>query len=90
MTEQGDYLTSWLRLVDGNPSLYGSRVWTQKQKARQQATAALKKGLFTKPNKCSFCNQEKKIEMHHPDYNKPLEVEFLCVSCHKGLHRKAG
>lgn len=32
---------------------------------------------------CQDCKVMKAVERHHPDYNKPLEVELLCSSCHK-------
>jgi hypothetical protein len=34
---------------------------------------------------CSICGA--KAEKHHPDYGKPLEVEFLCKKHHAELHR---
>jgi transposase-like protein len=36
---------------------------------------------------CSVCNSDKKIEAHHDDYTKPLEVRWLCECCHKEWHR---
>lgn len=24
----------------------------------------------------------------HPSYYEPLNVQFLCVNCHRGIHRK--
>jgi len=34
--------------------------------------------------KCALC--ERKGERHHPDYNQPLFVIFLCKSHHKKVH----
>jgi len=34
---------------------------------------------------CQECGKDLG-EAHHEDYNKPLEVVFLCRSCHKLLH----
>lgn len=36
---------------------------------------------------CSICKSTKKVEAHHDDYTKPLEVRWLCESCHKDWHR---
>jgi transposase len=37
---------------------------------------------------CEICNKNKAKEKHHEDYSKPLEIKFLCVSCHQKLHRE--
>lgn len=36
---------------------------------------------------CSICNSDKKIEAHHDDYTKPLDVRWLCECCHKEWHK---
>jgi hypothetical protein len=61
--------------------------YPDRRKARQVAGSAIKSGRLTKPNNCSNCNESTKIEAHHPDYSKPLEVVWLCVTCHIEEHR---
>jgi hypothetical protein len=38
------------------------------------------------PETCQRCGARGKLHRHHPDYGKPLMVEFLCASCHTRLH----
>jgi hypothetical protein len=40
-----------------------------------------------KPKPCEKCGSEEHIEMHHEDYSKPLEINWLCRSCHLEMHR---
>lgn len=51
--------------------------------------AAVAKRLYhniqLKPQ-CEKCGKTEKLEGHHPDYNKPLEVMTLCKDCHEALH----
>jgi len=35
--------------------------------------------------KCELCGATEKLERHHPDYNKPLEVITVCATCNKKL-----
>ncbi len=49
---------------------------------------ALKTGKLLKPENCSNCGWVGKLNAHHPDYNEPLRVVWLCPSCHKRLHLK--
>lgn len=59
----------------------------EKSKARGYVAYSLKKGLIVKPSSCSYCgNKNSRIEGHHHDYSKPLEVIWLCTKCHKSLH----
>ncbi|MEI9995110.1 MAG: hypothetical protein WDM91_10980 [Rhizomicrobium sp.] len=53
--------------------------------ARAMANAAKRLGLIT-PQPCADCGSEKS-EMHHPDYDRPLDVVWLCKDCHAQHHR---
>lgn len=51
-------------------------------------------GKITRPTKCEDCGDDSRlIEAHHPDYSRPLDVEWLCKPCHwkadqRDLHLK--
>ena len=49
---------------------------------------AVRTGQLVKPEVCSRCGKRGVIEAHHYDYLKPLEVVFLCRSCHRRVHRE--
>lgn len=54
-------------------------------KARRDANNAVISGrLEVLP--CEHCGSELNIEKHHEDYNKPLDVTFLCRKCHILVH----
>ena len=48
---------------------------------------AIRSGRLVPEPSCSACNSTEKIEGHHDDYTKPLDVRWLCESCHKEWHR---
>ncbi len=48
---------------------------------------AIRTGKIIAGIKCEQCGKEHcKIESHHEDYNKPLEVKWLCTECHGLIH----
>lgn len=53
-----------------------------KTKARGKVFYATKTNTLIRPNKCSECLVKCKPEADHADYNKPLDVVWLCKSCH--------
>lgn len=56
-------------------------------KAQGMIRLSIKKGYLIRPDTCSQCGKHhKRIEAHHDDYNKPLEIRFLCIRCHQAFH----
>lgn len=51
---------------------------------------ALTAGVLVKPETCEQCGAGGYIEGHHEDYSKPLELVWLCGTCHKAKHAKRG
>ncbi len=47
---------------------------------------AARDGRISKPDVCSKCGCGGIIHGHHPDYTLPLEVVWLCPTCHKAVH----
>lgn len=58
--------------------------WPKKILAHGAVHKALTKGMFEK-QPCEICG-EIKSEAHHDDYDKPLEVRWLCKACHTEWH----
>lgn len=56
--------------------------------ARMAVAVAIKKGVLVRPTECSLCHGGGRIQAHHADYMKPLDVAWLCSKCHHALHRK--
>ena len=54
--------------------------------ANSKVGRAIKSGKIIKPKCCSICGKECKTVAHHYDYSKPLDVIFVCQSCHKRIH----
>lgn len=61
----------------------------EKTKARQIVHRNLLSGKLIKPLVCNRCFKSLKIEAHHDDYTKPLEVIWVCRSCHADIHKLA-
>lgn len=48
---------------------------------------AIRTGELVRPANCSECGTDCKPHGHHEDYEKPLEVVWLCKPCHTNRHR---
>ena len=58
----------------------------KKDNCRSYALVYMRRGKLIKTS-CQKCGDQNS-QMHHPDYDKPLEVEWLCRLCHLELHKK--
>ena len=58
----------------------------RKHKAHVFVTLAIELGLLRRPKACPLCKEEKLVHAHHPDYSKPLDVEWACAKCHNRIH----
>ena len=71
----------WEKENKGYHNKYNKRYSGSKQvKARNLANYRIK---FSVQQLCQRCNEKLAIAKHHPDYNQPLCVRFLCKECHK-------
>lgn len=57
-----------------------------KYNAHKKVLRALKSGKLAKPSMCTICGGNLPLEGHHVDYNKPLEVIWVCKQCHENIH----
>lgn len=56
-----------------------------KAKARSIVSNCLKRGWLVKLP-CEVCGELEKVEAHHDDYTKPLDVRWLCKKHHVEHH----
>ena len=55
--------------------------------ARSRVKRAIKDGVLKRPARCSWCGRRNcRIVAHHEQYERPLEVEWICDTCHNRLH----
>ena len=59
-----------------------------KRRAAVILNRAVKRGDVSKPKLCQGCGWLGRLQGHHDDYSKPLDVEWLCSICHGLRHRK--
>lgn len=59
----------------------------KKQRARKLARNAEKMGKLVRPDTCEQCGSGGRINGHHPDYDQPLLIEWLCGRCHEQADR---
>lgn len=58
----------------------------KKRNAHHAVYVALRDGCLTKLP-CAICGDQKS-EAHHEDYSRPLDVVWLCVTCHNERHNE--
>lgn len=56
--------------------------------ARRAIFRAVENGELLKPEVCQRCGDNHRVEGHHDDYAKPLDVLWLCTACHRRRHEE--
>lgn len=65
--------------------------YPDRRQARIAVGHAVESGRLVKPAHCGGCGkatESRLLHGHHPDYSKPLEVEWLCTGCHSAEHQR--
>lgn len=55
------------------------------RRAYWEVHKAIRAGVLTRPSECSRCNLPRFCEAAHTDYSRPLDVVWLCRSCHRAM-----
>lgn len=59
----------------------------EKRHAHYVVNNAVRDGRLIKPSACSKCDRSGvRLEGHHDDYSRPLDVVWLCCRCHRRHH----
>ena len=61
--------------------------YQEKHLARVKVYYAVKTGELCNPNQCEDCLKKTEVFAHHIDYARPLEVVWLCRTCHVLIHK---
>ena len=64
--------------------------YPKKYAAHNAVNNAVRDGRLHKGSSCEICGSSFSISGHHDDYNRPLEVRWLCSLCHCRWHAENG
>ena len=69
-----------------------SQIYRKRYPRRHKAVRTLNNRLRynhqLRAGQCASCCGTNRLQAHHPDYEHPLQVIWLCEPCHKALHAK--
>jgi hypothetical protein len=87
-----EYSTSKAGLEAGRRA---KTAWAERNAIKRGASTmvrkAVREGKLIKPSHCSDCECEhNRLHGHHDDYSKPLDVRWLCPTCHNQWHKING
>jgi hypothetical protein len=78
---------AFLRSVKRCEGCFEPEVKRAKVLASTLARKAVRAGVLQE-GPCEDCGSTTRIHGHHDDYNQPLQVRWLCASCHRKWHHK--
>lgn len=61
----------------------------KKTRAQRLVAYHVRKGTLVRES-CGDCGSDFHVHAHHDDYDKPLNVRWLCAACHHQWHAKFG
>lgn len=61
--------------------------YPSKYRAHNAVSNAIRDGRLKRRTSCESCGVECRADAHHCDYSKPLDVKWLCKSCHVEWHK---
>lgn len=67
-----------------------TRAWREEDSRRVRAHNAVSRAIrggYLDRLPCERCGEQKSVA-HHEDYDKPLEIMWLCQPCHKQRHKE--
>lgn len=86
----GDKNPAWKGGIWKENTKAAARKWSEenpeKRRAHHAVEQALKSGKLSRLN-CEHCGANRHLDAHHEDYSKPLDVKWMCRSCHLKAHR---
>lgn len=84
------YIDDWQRRNRAKTDEYKRR-WAERNKQKRAAHVALNNAVRDRridKGTCEICGTSERVQAHHEDYAKPLEVRWLCITHHGHTRRK--
>ncbi len=64
------------------------KAYPKRAKAKSMISHAIRDGNINRPTSCETCGITCTPQGHHCDYNKPMDVMWLCIKCHRKWHKE--
>lgn len=71
---------------NANMRAWQARQGAEARRAKAAVGKAVKAGEMIRPLWCEACGADARLQGHHDDYSKPLDVRWLCKACHARHH----
>lgn len=84
-----DYGKKYNKIYRKKNGYHNEEKWERENPKEYKAQKLLRyavKMRYIKKLPCAVCGRRYSVGGHHPDYDKPLEVIWLCALHHKHLH----
>ena len=86
-------MDAWSSILEGEEEALhriaaDDNIYLENQKnARKITIKAIRTGEIKRPDICQNCGEIcKRMNSHHADYLKPLDIVWLCHACHRKIH----